>query len=217
MSIVINGVDMPKGNSTKNLLIYSDGRVFTGHKNDVNYFAKELPERTGKRMDDTIYRQAAIDAFKNALTADREHREYAVGFDGAKKILDGVPSVKPEQAVKDCRNCKHGKYNDHLKTHFCYNPNKCTEWNLWEPKPRPYHEEWISALRTAQPERKRGEWEEIEVIPEAYDIAGVKTWASKMRCDQCGFITFAIEGHFVKYDFCPNCGAKMKDGDKNGA
>ena len=54
MSIVINGVDMPKGNSTKNLLIYSDGRVFTGHKNDVNYFAKELPERTGKRMDDTM-------------------------------------------------------------------------------------------------------------------------------------------------------------------
>lgn len=42
MSIVINGMDMPKGNSTKNLLVYSDGRVFTGHKDDVNYFAEEL-------------------------------------------------------------------------------------------------------------------------------------------------------------------------------
>ena len=41
MSIIINGMDMPKGNSTKNLLIYSDGRVFTGHKDDVNYFAEE--------------------------------------------------------------------------------------------------------------------------------------------------------------------------------
>ena len=46
MSIVINGMDMPKGNSTKNLLIYSDGRVFTGHKDDVNYSAEE--RKTGK-------------------------------------------------------------------------------------------------------------------------------------------------------------------------
>ena len=41
MSIIINGMDMPKGNSTKNLLIYSDGRVFTGHKDDANYSAEE--------------------------------------------------------------------------------------------------------------------------------------------------------------------------------
>ena len=50
MSIVINGMDMPKGNSTKNLLIYSDGRVFTGHKDDVNYSAEE--RKTGKWIDD---------------------------------------------------------------------------------------------------------------------------------------------------------------------
>lgn len=66
----------------------------------------------------------------------------------------------------------------------------------------------------AQPERKKGEWEEIEVIPEAYDIAGVKTWASMMRCNQCGFTTFAIEGHFAQYDFCPSCGADMRGGSK---
>lgn len=65
----------------------------------------------------------------------------------------------------------------------------------------------IRGLPSAQPEQKKGEWEEIEVIPEAYDIAGVKTWASKMRCNQCGFTTFAIEGHFAQYYFCPNCGS----------
>jgi len=59
-------------------------------------------------------------------------------------------------------------------------------------------------------ERKTGEWEEIEVIADAYDISGVKTWASKMRCDQCGFITFAIEGRMGQYNFCPNCGADMR-------
>ena len=67
---------------------------------------------------------------------------------------------------------------------------------------------WLDKLE--QTERKMGEWEEIEVIPEAYDIAGVKTWASKMRCNQCGFTTFAIEGKFAQYDYCPHCGAKME-------
>ena len=43
MSIVINGIDMPKGYKTKILLIYSDGRVFTGCKDGINYFAEELP------------------------------------------------------------------------------------------------------------------------------------------------------------------------------
>ncbi len=68
---------------------------------------------------------------------------------------------------------------------------------------------YVEQLPSAQPERKKGKWEEIEVIPEAYDIAGVKTWASKMRCNQCGFTTFAIEGKFAQYNYCPNCGAQM--------
>ena len=71
----------------------------------------------------------------------------------------------------------------------------------------------LEKLPSAQPtieERKTGRWEEIEVIAEAYDIAGVKTWASKMQCDQCGFSTFAIEGCFSQYHFCPNCGARME-------
>lgn len=52
-------------------------------------------------------------------------------------MVSKLPSAQPEQAVKGCRNCKYGKYNDHWKTHFCYNPNECTEWNLWEPSAQP--------------------------------------------------------------------------------
>lgn len=59
-------------------------------------------------------------------------------------------------------------------------------------------------------ENVKGEWEEIEVVEEAYDISGVKTWASKMKCDQCRFTAIAIEGHFSQYNFCPNCGADMR-------
>lgn len=71
----------------------------------------------------------------------------------------------------------------------------------------------IHELPSAEPERKKGEWEEIEVIADAYDISGVKTWASKMMCGQCGFTTIAIEGHFSQYNYCPNCGADMRGGE----
>lgn len=59
-------------------------------------------------------------------------------------------------------------------------------------------------------ERKKGEWIEAEVVPKAFDVNGIGTWASKMQCDQCGFITYAIEGHMGQYNFCPNCGADMR-------
>lgn len=58
-------------------------------------------------------------------------------------------------------------------------------------------------------ERKTGKWIEDRVIPDAYDITGVKTWASVMRCDNCGFTMFSIEGHMGQYNYCPDCGAKM--------
>lgn len=64
-------------------------------------------------------------------------------------------------------------------------------------------------------DRPTGEWVEVEVLPEVYDIEGVKTWGSKVQCDQCGFIFTAIEGHITQYNFCPNCGARMlrEDGE----
>ena len=57
---------------------------------------------------------------------------------------------------------------------------------------------------------RTGEWLEVEVFPEVYDIEGVKTWGSEMQCDQCGFRHTAIEGHMAQYNYCPNCGANME-------
>lgn len=45
-------------------------------------------------MTDLISRQAAIDAFEKELC---DVREFAVGFVGAKRILESVPSVQPER------------------------------------------------------------------------------------------------------------------------
>lgn len=69
----------------------------------------------------------------------------------------------------------------------------------------------IGVQKTAN--RPHGEWLEVEVLPEVYDIEGVKTWCSEMQCDQCGFRFTAIEGHIRQYNFCPNCGADMRGGD----
>lgn len=44
---------------------------------------------------------------------------------------------------------------------------------------------------------------------EVYDLAGVKTWAKKYICSECGFIHTVIED-FGHYNFCPNCGADMR-------
>lgn len=54
---------------------------------------------------------------------------------------------------------------------------------------------------------KHGRWEGDETC-DAYDIAGVKTWAVKRKCSVCGFVHKFIEAHMC-YEFCPNCGAKM--------
>ena len=68
--------------------------------------------------------------------------------------------------------------------------------------------EWPSIA--VEPARKKGRWIEIEVWPERYDIFGVKTWASEMQCNQCGFRHTAIQGHMAQYNFCPSCGADMR-------
>ena len=52
-------------------------------------------------------------------------------------------------------------------------------------------------------------WAEMEVLTDVYDLMGNKTWASKMRCSNCNFITYAIEGKFSQYNYCPQCGAKI--------
>ena len=70
----------------------------------------------------------------------------------------------------------------------------------------------IDAMPTIE-ERKKGKWIEAEVMPKTFDVNGIETWASKMQCDQCGFITYAIEGHMGQYNFCPNCGADMRGGN----
>ena len=83
-------------------------------------------------MSDLINRQDAIDAVMDLPNCDNG---YSDTYDKAQivGVLEDVPSAEPEQAIKDCRNCKHGAYNDHWDTYFCYCLDDCNDWNKWEP------------------------------------------------------------------------------------
>ena len=65
--------------------------------------------------------------------------------------------------------------------------------------------EKISALPSAQPERKKGKWVYAE---DEYGIDGY-------HCNQCGFFVpwdyiHKFINYIEDYNFCPNCGADMR-------
>lgn len=127
--------------------------------------------------------------------------------------------------LKDCRNCKYGKYNDHYGIRLCHNVNNCVDWNLWELKEKErimtdlinrqaaiatvramrekcdtgsiddYHDMMVEAFEVLPSGQPKGKW-----IP--YLQEGLT-----MECSECG----------SRYDrpwlFCPNCGADMREGE----
>ena len=71
MSILIRGMEMPKGNSTINVLIYADGTVYTGHVNDSRYSAVSVPTSHGRLGDlDELYKVANMADDFGADTTD---------------------------------------------------------------------------------------------------------------------------------------------------
>lgn len=77
--------------------------------------------------------------------------------------------------------------------------NTADEWIVSQ-----YNADWIYNFIESQPtadvvEVKHGEWESFEI-------------PHMMRCSECGVSELDI--HRTKFDYCPNCGAKMDGGTK---
>lgn len=69
----------------------------------------------------------------------------------------------------------------------------------------------IKGLPSAQQERKNGKWEEKEVIHEVEASTVIDEWQSA-RCSVCGkYHTTPYMYYFDEFNFCPNCGADMRD------
>ena len=90
------------------------------------------------------------------------------------------PSAKPEREIKDCRNCKHGNYNDHWGTYFCYYSGDCNDWDKWEPSAESEYKElqdwktdfkgFIDDLLYIPRDDYRGIMEYIDEVPSAESV-----------------------------------------------
>ena len=68
----------------------------------------------------------------------------------------------------------------------------------------------LSALPSA--DAVHGEWEDREVFNDTDDDHIVEEWQSA-RCSVCGkYHTTPYMYYFDDFNFCPNCGARMKGG-----
>lgn len=69
------------------------------------------------------------------------------------------------------------------------------------------------AIEALSADAKQGEWEDKEVFNDTDDDHIVEEWQSA-RCSVCGkYHTTPYMYYFDNFNFCPNCGARMKGGD----
>ena len=92
------------------------------------------------------------------------------------------------QAIKDCRNCKHGKYNDHYNANFCYSNDNCVNWDKWEP----------SEYNIEQPQCDCCNWHDLEAGDTLY-----------IHEDWDGGVGFA---YIRDIQYCPVCGRRLTNG-----
>lgn len=59
-------------------------------------------------------------------------------------------------------------------------------------------------------ECKRGEWKFYSRDEDAFDVYGNESWAIRYYCSNCNFMHAFIENNTAQYNYCPNCGARMK-------
>ena len=57
---------------------------------------------------------------------------------------------------------------------------------------------------TIEPERKTGEW----VVTKTERAWNCAEYPTEVTCSNCGY----VEVYSRKYNFCPNCGADMREG-----
>ena len=141
---------------------------------------------------DCISRQAAIDALVKAIREDPYYDSNeainGLGVCDVRVILNDLPSARPEYRLDEwCTDCK--EYD--TEKHCCPRFNQVIRTTLNEMKS----------------ERKKGKWN-------TYYHSDIDFSYS---CNQCGYSApYQMIGGKVfqkKWNFCPNCGARMTEED----
>ena len=143
--------------------------------------------------DDTIYRQAAI----NALCDNCDHAQAGCAHYPCKQYVavEKLPSAQTEYCLDEwCTECKE---YDHER-HCCPRFNHVIRTTLQE-------------VKEEQVERKKGKWIDEKI----------NSYASRTYCSECGnsapFICVSgdyygrnMHGELKKTKFCPSCGSPME-------
>ena len=169
------------------------------------------------RMDDSISRQAAIDAIEDYLDEysglDEEgyHGEKWCAMAEAKMVIENLPPAQPEPSDAVYRLYKRayeaGQRNAQPEPHYDEWCTDCKEYDKERRRCPRWNKVIRETLKDAQPERKKGKW--IERNPQNSDKCRL------IECNQCGFSH--IVGFNVPYEhwienrnFCERCGADMR-------
>lgn len=114
----------------------------------------------------------------------RDREKFSWGLGLIESYIDDInelPSAEPEQ-WNTCFDCP--------LSHGCPVINGCTNEQAME-----YAGEIPdNCPLSAEPQRKKGEWDYTDDMYETY------------KCSECGFNT----DDYIEYNFCPNCGADMR-------
>ena len=141
-------------------------------------------------MSDLISRQAAKDALK-----EKVFRNLTDEFYGAMQVLDELPSVEPKQVEKECSSRQ-----------------PCGWCSLFDA---PCHRVIMQDLPSAQPERKKGEWELVdddEMQKQRMGFVYASAAWLNYRCSNCGAYVHndTMGAHDNRTNYCGNCGADMR-------
>ena len=141
---------------------------------------------TDRTTDDTISRQAAIDAINGLI-------------DRFERILAGIRETSVDESV--CGLCEYdgafmGQSGDWFNECPGFDEDNCFKLS------DSCRERWLNSVKlpSAQPERKKGKWIRTRTM----------THDGELYCDQC---EQEHPEQKIIWNFCPNCGCRMEEGD----
>ena len=146
-------------------------------------------------MSDTISRQAAIERVLAGKLSDDSLVECVEEcnsmLEWAADVLKNMPSAQPEHLTDE----DFETIRIHLNA---YKEQLCNQHRWEEAEEYQRIIDRFIAFASAEPERKKGKW-----IEDTF-------------CSECGWI-HEVESGFIgsvnQFNYCPNCGARMENGD----
>lgn len=146
-------------------------------------------------MSDLIERRAAIDAINHICPVDTEYDCTLLDRVDVRCVLSDLPSAQPEPC------------GDAVSRTDVFNAVRGEERGGYVDETVECMLKVMSDLPPVTPEQKTGEW---KIECKSGEIGALNLRYKVYECPFCGWDNALV----IPRNFCPNCGAKMKEGDQ---